>query len=70
MNKKITITLPEYLINIIDERIGRGEKSKFISQAIEEKLLSGSDSVISKGPVEDFYNLRNQIKTKSIKKNK
>lgn len=61
MNKKITITIPEYLINILDEKVGRGDKSRFISEAIEQKLLSGEIATSQSNPVDDFFKLRNNL---------
>ncbi len=48
MHQKVTITLPSVLIEDLSENIKKGDKSKFIAEAIQDKIrrerLDGSTS--------------------------
>ena len=58
--KRLTISLPSHLYDQLMSSFGRGEVSKFISEATEKQLLQKKleDKV---DPVKDFLNLKEEF---------
>ncbi|HEX9804527.1 MAG TPA: ribbon-helix-helix domain-containing protein [Candidatus Dojkabacteria bacterium] len=68
MNKKFTITLPEELIDELEERIEHGGRSKFIAEAIQKKLLEERFFSSKTDPIDDFLSFNQSKKTYSQSK--
>jgi len=67
MNKRLTISIPDYLYNSVTSQFKRGEVSKFATKAfqtcmLDEKLKKAAD------PVKSFLKLRKDLPKLSWKK--
>jgi Arc/MetJ-type ribon-helix-helix transcriptional regulator len=63
--QRISFTVPSYLHDRLNTKVGSGGVSRFISEAIEEKL---SKSSFSTDPVEDFLSLAGKLPAQSREK--
>ncbi len=59
MYQKVTITLPVWLVEMLNKNVKKGEKSSFVSKAIHEKLVDEKLRKRVKDPVKAFHELRN-----------
>jgi hypothetical protein len=59
--QRLTISLPDYLYDQLMMMYGRGEVSKFMSEAAE-RLIVDKKIETKINPVEDFINFRNSAK--------
>ena len=54
--KRVTISIPEYLYNNLNEEVPAGQVSSFVAQAVETRLMERSSD-----PVGDFIKLREKV---------
>ncbi len=56
---RITITIPHYLFELLEGYVASGDVSKYISSALEEKLLR--TKTLTKSPVTAFFGLSRKL---------